>query len=76
LPPLREATQYQLRDLGLRVVSGRNEDDEGADSNGAGKTALVMAPLWAITGRSDARAEVRNSGGAACNEEISGGCMQ
>ena len=41
------------------MISGRCEDVEAADSNGAGKSALVMAPAWALTGRSDARAEVR-----------------
>ncbi len=30
----------------------------GVESNGAGKTALMMAPLWALTGSVDARAEV------------------
>jgi hypothetical protein len=39
-------------------VTGCNEDEAAADSNGAGKSALVMAPLWALTGRSDARSEV------------------
>jgi hypothetical protein len=29
----------------------------GVESNGAGKTALMMAPLWALTGSVDARAE-------------------
>jgi hypothetical protein len=43
---------------GVRVVTGDNRDNPDADSNGAGKSALVMAPMWAITGRSDARVEV------------------
>lgn len=34
------------------------------ESNGAGKTALVMAPLWALTGNVDPRAEVWAAGGA------------
>ena len=54
----RDLTRYDLASRGVRVISGRNEDDEGAASNGAGKSALVMAPLWALTGRSDARTEV------------------
>ncbi len=28
------------------------------ESNGAGKTALMMAPLWAISGTVDSRSEV------------------
>lgn len=49
---------YQLAARGVRVVSGRSEDSEAADSNGAGKSALVMSASWALTGRSDARLEV------------------
>ena len=49
---------YPLQAGSLRVVSGRNDDEAAADSNGAGKSALVMAPLWALTGRTDARLEV------------------
>lgn len=40
-------------------VEGGSEVAGGVDSNGAGKTALVMAPLWAITGDVDTRSEVR-----------------
>ena len=56
----REATHYQLGGRGLVVVSGRVEGPTaaGVESNGAGKTALVMAPLWALTGEVDARSEV------------------
>jgi AAA domain len=53
---------YDLSNRGLVVVTGRVEGGPevagGVDSNGAGKTALVMAPLWAITGEVDARSEV------------------
>ena len=54
----RKACTYDLARRGFCVVTGRNEDDQGAESNGAGKSALVMAPLWALTGKSDARNEV------------------
>ena len=47
--PFRDRVRYRLGARGVRVVSGCNEDDAGADSNGAGKSALVMAPLWALT---------------------------
>ena len=49
---------YDMRQRGVCVISGRNEDDAGAVSNGAGKSALAMSALWAVTGRSDARIEV------------------
>lgn len=54
----REACSYDLTKRGFCVITGRNEDDQGSESNGAGKSALVMAPLWALTGKSDARNEV------------------
>lgn len=57
----RDATSYPLAGRSLRCVTGRNEDEAAADSNGAGKSALVMAPLWALTGRSDARSEVSSN---------------
>ena len=54
----RERVVYSLEGKGARVVTGRNLDDDGTQSNASGKSSLVMAPLWALTGRSDARAEV------------------
>ena len=49
---------YHLSGRGLRIITGRNEDDNGADSNGTGKTSLVAAPLWCLTGDMLARTEV------------------
>lgn len=57
----REACTYDLTQRGFCIVTGRNEDDQGSESNGAGKSALVMAPLWALTGKSDARNEASQS---------------
>lgn len=54
----REPTTYSLKDRGLRIVTGRNEDQPSFDSNGAGKSALVTAPLWCLTGRSTPAGEV------------------
>ena len=54
----RERVVYSLQRKGARVMTGRNMDDDGSQSNASGKSSLVMAPLWALTGRSDARAEV------------------
>lgn len=48
--PFRDAVDYPLDGGGLRVVTGENMDDPGAESNGSGKSCLVMAPLWAIKG--------------------------
>ena len=57
----REPVRYRLGDRGLVVVTGQVQGsaEAGLESNGAGKTALMMAPLWALTGGVDARAEVR-----------------
>lgn len=51
----RDRTEYELGSRGLRVLSGRNLDDASAESNGTGKSALLMAALWCLTGRSDLR---------------------
>lgn len=61
----REPLSYELGTRGLVVVTGQVEDteDAGVESNGAGKTALMMAPLWALTGDVDARAEGAAPGG-------------
>ena len=53
--PFLSPQRYSLRSRGLCLVTGRNDDFPTADSNGAGKTSLVMAPLWALTGTTDAR---------------------
>ena len=55
----RNKVSYKLENQGIRVISGSNLDDDGSLSNGAGKSALVMSALWALTGRTDPRAEVR-----------------
>ena len=62
----REASTYDLTQRGFCVVTGRNEDDQGSESNGAGKSALVMAPLWALTGKSDARVEASCCSRCSC----------
>ena len=62
-PVDREEASFELQDRGLRVITGCNNDDLASDSNGAGKSALVMAPLWAITGRTEPRSE---AGFTAC----------
>ncbi|KAK9831282.1 hypothetical protein WJX74_010231 [Apatococcus lobatus] len=55
--PFRDKVSYNLENQGIRVISGSNLDDDGSMSNGAGKSALVMSALWALTGRTDPRAE-------------------
>ena len=54
--------RYPLRDRGLVMVLGRNEDPGAADSNGSGKTTLCMAALWALTGSADVRADGKRLG--------------
>lgn len=52
---------YPLDKRGLVLIRGLHEDQDGAStglegkSNGAGKTALAMAALWGLTGRTDPR---------------------
>jgi len=55
----KDKTTYPLDNRGLTVITGNVDGpaDGGMESNGAGKTALVMAALWAATGCVDARAD-------------------
>lgn len=39
---------YPLASRGLVAITGRNDDDESSESNGAGKTSLLTALLWAM----------------------------
>lgn len=55
----KDKTIYPLDNRGLTVITGKVDGpaEGGMESNGAGKTALVMAALWAATGCVDARAD-------------------
>ena len=68
--PFADPVQYNLGAGGVRVLTGRNDDDVGADSNGAGKTSLAMAAHWALTGRSDARMEGGGGRGLAHGDVV------
>jgi len=65
----KDAQMYDLNNRGLVVVTGQlkmksalaSDGDATVGSNGAGKTALAMAPLWALTGHVDSRSDVRNA---------------
>jgi hypothetical protein len=68
----QEEVNYPLRERGARIVVGRTAGmgDSGGGvvaggSNGAGKSALVMAPLWALSGETDARPEGNATSAAA-----------
>lgn len=43
-------TTLQLADRGLTLIEGVNMDDDTAASNGAGKSALIDAIVWALYG--------------------------
>ena len=64
---------------GLTVVEGEVSGVAGCDSNGAGKSALLEAPVWAITGRTirerckgDDVIRLGSSGGTVVDCTISG----
>ncbi|GAB4817224.1 hypothetical protein N2152v2_004270 [Parachlorella kessleri] len=67
----KDRVAYRLGSRGLVVVTGRVEGplEAGMESNGAGKTALMMAPLWALTGSVDSRSE-SNVGRGLTNADI------
>eukprot|EP00871_Galdieria_phlegrea_P002215 jgi/Galph1/2995/GphlegSOOS_G1666.1 len=46
----RDSITYQLGGRGLVFLSGENMDDISSISNGTGKSTLVMASLWCLTG--------------------------
>ncbi|KAG2498517.1 hypothetical protein HYH03_003768 [Edaphochlamys debaryana] len=74
--PFVEDQTYPLASRGVRVVVGSNLDEPGADSNGAGKTCLVGAPLWALTGDVLARTESGGGGRVPVDALRNDGCPQ
>ena len=68
-----ERATYPLFGRGVCAVVGDNGDDRCSDSNGAGKTTLVMAPMWALTGRTDARVEDGTSKSLGKTDVVSDG---
>ncbi|GAX21502.1 hypothetical protein FisN_4Hh565 [Fistulifera solaris] len=52
--PFQQKVEYPLKDRGLILLRGVNED-AGSDSNGSGKTSLAVSILWALTGTTDPR---------------------
>ena len=59
------------------IVTGQLEHDlprldviAGAESNGTGKTSLVMAPLWALTGDIDTRSDTGTAGRGLTNADV------
>ena len=56
--PFAASITYPLSKRGLVLITGRDCDQDGVitgRTNATGKTSLVMAALWAITGRTDPR---------------------
>lgn len=52
--PFREACTYPLASRGAVLVRGET-DASGSSSNGAGKSLLMFASWWALTGETDPR---------------------
>lgn len=53
-----DSVTYPLQKRGLVMLTGRDcshDDVLTGRTNATGKTTLIMAPLWAMTGRTDAR---------------------
>lgn len=56
--PFEDTITYPLSNRGLVLITGRDCDQNGVitgRTNATGKTTLVMAALWAMTGRTDPR---------------------
>lgn len=67
-----EDVQTDLNDLGLVLVSGKNDDGENAISNGAGKSSVFEAIFWVLYGQDPAgrRKEVIKEGRSKCSVEL------
>lgn len=65
-----DAPEIQLKDKGLVLIQGNNEDDTSATSNGVGKSSIADALCWALYG-STARDE---SGDAVVNKVAKKNC--
>eukprot|EP00236_Picocystis_salinarum_P001690 CAMPEP_0183827234 /NCGR_PEP_ID=MMETSP0807_2-20130328/2138_1 /TAXON_ID=88271 /ORGANISM="Picocystis salinarum, Strain CCMP1897" /LENGTH=1066 /DNA_ID=CAMNT_0026072391 /DNA_START=63 /DNA_END=3263 /DNA_ORIENTATION=- len=68
--PFASRVEYALCNQSVRIVTGKNFDDPGCLSNGAGKTALVMAPMWALTGSTEARSVGGATASSLTNAEV------
>lgn len=68
--PFASRVEYALCNQSVRIVTGKNVDDPGCLSNGAGKTALVMAPMWALTGSTEARSVGGATASSLTNAEV------
>lgn len=67
-----KSAKLDFSQAGLTVIEGEVKNVPGCDSNGAGKSALIEAPVWAITGRT-----IREdcSGDAVIRHGSTGGCV-
>lgn len=67
-----EDVQTDLNDLGLVLVSGKNDDGENAVSNGAGKSSVFEAIFWVLYGQDPVgrRKEVIKEGRTSCRVEL------
>ena len=54
-------TVYPLAGRGIVFLTGRNLDEDGFESNAAGKTTLAMSALWALTGQMEPRHRARRN---------------
>mmetsp|Transcript_14510 Transcript_14510/g.21180 ORF Transcript_14510/g.21180 Transcript_14510/m.21180 type:complete len:559 (-) Transcript_14510:19-1695(-) len=46
---------YAVKNRGVVLVVGENSSSTGSSSNAAGKTTIMVAPLWCLTGFTDIR---------------------
>lgn len=68
--PFVDEVTYPLHNRGLVLLRGINRDSGGgASSNGSGKTSLVVAVLWALTGSLDPRPMVDTKVADVINDE-------
>ena len=75
----QDRQSYNLDRRGLVVLTGKIDkintlDKNALESNGAGKTALAMASLWAVTGEMDTRSDLGTGRGMTNSDIVNENC--
>ncbi|QDZ23408.1 P-loop-containing nucleoside triphosphate hydrolase [Chloropicon primus] len=69
--PFRDRVCYDIEGPpNLRIISGENVDSDGATSNGAGKTSLLMAAIWALTGKTELKGDPSRKKRSLTNRDV------
>jgi DNA repair exonuclease SbcCD ATPase subunit len=68
--PFTTQQKLSLHGLGLVAVVGENLIDQGADNNGSGKSSILDALMWGLTGETSTRKESTSSDAGLRADEV------